>query len=200
MESTKPETRNPKKNPQKGFTLVEMIVSIALFSIVMVVCVTALLALVNANRKAQALQSVMNNLNISLDDMARNIRMGSHYHCSSTIDATTHDCPNDVDNQTFIFEHFGGSRSDFSDQWIYKYDAPNKRILKSINGGTDYVSITAPEVAIDNMKFYVIGTTIDDTTQPRVTIVVSGTANAANVKSKESFHIQVTAVQRAIDL
>src|SRR3989344_5257439 len=64
---------------QRGFTLVEMIVAIALFSVVMIVCVGALLALVNANRKAQALQSVMNNLNIALDGMVRSVRMGNSY-------------------------------------------------------------------------------------------------------------------------
>src|SRR3989344_8697452 len=59
----------PATSSLRGFTLVEMIVAIALFSIVMVVSVGALLALVTANRKAQALQSVMNNLNIALDGM-----------------------------------------------------------------------------------------------------------------------------------
>ena len=44
---------------QDGFTLIEMLVSIALFAIVMVVCVGALLSLVTANKKAQALESVM---------------------------------------------------------------------------------------------------------------------------------------------
>src|ERR1044072_4174389 len=66
---------------QRGFTLVEMIVAVGLFAVVMVVCVTALLSLVEANRKAQALQSVMNNLNIAIDGMVRGVRMGSDYHC-----------------------------------------------------------------------------------------------------------------------
>ena len=41
-----------------GFTLVEMIVAVALFAVVMLISVAALLSLVDANRKAQALQSV----------------------------------------------------------------------------------------------------------------------------------------------
>src|SRR5882672_10508798 len=63
----------------RGFTLVEMIVAVALFAIVMLVCVGALLALVGANKKVHALQSVMNNLNVTLDGMVRQIRMGSNY-------------------------------------------------------------------------------------------------------------------------
>src|SRR3989344_5459228 len=68
----------------KGFTLIEMIVSVALFAVVMVVAVGALLSLTGANKKAQALQSVMNNLNISVDNIVRSIRMGSTYTCAST--------------------------------------------------------------------------------------------------------------------
>src|SRR3989338_5238251 len=82
----KSKIRNTKyeiRNTSRGFTLVEMIVAIGLFSVVMVVCVGALLSLVNANRKAQALQSVMNNLNIALDGMARSVRMGNTYDGST---------------------------------------------------------------------------------------------------------------------
>ena len=47
----------------------------------MLIAGATLLSLVYANRKAEALQSVMNNLNISLDNMVRNVRMGSNYRC-----------------------------------------------------------------------------------------------------------------------
>ena len=56
---------------------------LALFAIVMLIASATLLSLVAANRKAEALQSVMNNLNISLDEMVRNVRMGSNYRCNS---------------------------------------------------------------------------------------------------------------------
>jgi len=185
-----------------GFTLIEVVVAVALFSIVMVVCVAALLALINANRKAQALQSVMNNLSIALDDMARNVRMGTNYHCSEPINGTDpQDCTTDNgQNTAFAFEHYGGNSNTFDDQWIYRYDVAAKRILKSIDGGQAYYPITSPEVSIDSMKFYVIGTTVADEVQPRMVAVISGTAAAQHVKTKASFHIQVTAVQRSIDL
>src|SRR3989338_9484397 len=85
------------KSGKGGFTLIEMIVSIALFAVVMTVAVGALLSLTGANKKAQALQSVMNNLNISVDSMVRNIRMGRDYECvggtSTGTDTDTADCP-----------------------------------------------------------------------------------------------------------
>src|SRR3989338_5348699 len=90
---------------QRGFTLIEMIVAVALFAVVMLVSVGALLSLVGANRKAQALQSVMNNLNIALDGMVRSIRMGTSYRCASSAPSD----PNCQDGgQCFYFEPYGG--------------------------------------------------------------------------------------------
>src|SRR5438552_13144631 len=87
----------------RGFTLVEMIVAVALFAVVMLVSVGALLSLVGASRKAQALQSVMNNLNISLDGMVRSIRMGSEYDGSQSCSGNTTSAPKDCTGGTPIF-------------------------------------------------------------------------------------------------
>src|SRR3989344_1317808 len=110
-----PYTRYPIRDTQKGFTLVEMIVSAGLFAVVMLVSVTALLSLVDANRKTQALHSVMNNLNIALDSMVRSLRMGSVYHCGSGEYSLARDCSNG--DMVLAFESFGGDRGDPRDQW-----------------------------------------------------------------------------------
>ena len=183
----------------KGFTLVEMIVSAGLFSVVMLVSVTALLSLVDANRKTQALHSVMNNLNIALDSMVRALRMGSVYHCGGGEYSLALDCERNGDI-VLAFEAFGGDRTDAGDQWVYLYDASTKRIYKSENSGQNSIAITSPSVTIDSMKFYVIGTTPGDTSQPKVVISIKGTAGADKVKTRTTFHIQATAVQRALDL
>ena len=180
-----------------------MIIAVALFSIVMLVCVSALLSLVSANRKAQALQAVMNNLNITLDGMSRNIRMGSNYHCGSTGTLTLpQDCANSGDTY-FAFVPYGKTIAD--PLIVYSYNASSHRIEKQTNNGS-LLPITAPEVTIDDMHFYVIGTARGcnvnpcDTVQPKVVIVITGTAPVANSKVRSSFHVQVTAVQRLLDL
>jgi len=68
-------------NLQKGFTLVEMLVSVAIFAVVMTVALGSLLAMSESDRKAQTLKSVINNLNFSLDSMSRAIRTGTTYSC-----------------------------------------------------------------------------------------------------------------------
>lgn len=189
----------------RGFTLVEMIVAVALFAMVMTVSVGALLSLTSANRKAQALQSVMNNLNVAIDGMVRSIRMGTMYHCGDGTFTLTQDCSTG-DNTVFAFEPFGGDTTSSADQWIYRYDSTGsycgeKRLCKSETGDLNTpFAVTAPEVTIDSMRFYVVGTDRGDETQPKVVITIRGTAGAANVKTITSFSLQATAVQRVLDL
>jgi len=187
-----------QKSPQRGFTLIEMVVSVALFAIVMTICVDVLLSLVNANRKAQALQSVMNNLDIALDGMVRPIREGSNFHCGAGLNTSPQDCT--AGSNSFAFEPFGNADSD--PPWVFSY-APDSngvgRIYKSEDGGAP-IAVTAPEVSIDDMEFFVVGTTPGDTTQPKVIIVIKGSAGVPGSTSRTTFHIQATAVQRVLDL
>lgn len=177
---------------QRGFTLVEMIVAVGLFAVVATVAVTALVSIVDANRKAQALQSVINNLNIAVDGMARSIREGNNYRCGSTSGG---DCPNG--STSFYFESYGDAAGN-ADDWVYSFS--NGRIYKSEDNGASTVPITAQEVTIDSMTFYVTGTTPGDYNQPKVMIVIKGTAGGSKVNVRTSFHVQSTVVQRVLDL
>lgn len=181
------------RNASRGFTLVEMIVSVGLFAIVMIVSITALLALVDANRKARTLQSVVNNLNVALDGMVRSLRMGHTYRCGSTDPVTNgpSSCP---DGDTLLsFITYDGSVV------VYQWDSVAQRLQVSRDGGP-FANLTAPEVEIIEMRFYVVGTTPGDEFQPKVVIVLKGVANASTAKTQTTFSIQSTAVQRSLDL
>lgn len=193
------------KASQRGFTLVEMIVAVALFAVVMLISVGALLALVGANRKAEALQSVMNNLNVSLDDMVRSIRMGSDFRCGGQTSGTTFDYPDcSTGSDALFITPFGKDPANRSDDWGYIFDSTGAycgkgRICKVIGNGTP-IAITSPNISIDSMTFYVVGTTRGDTTQPKVVISIKGTADGDQIKTVTNFTIQATAVQRLLDL
>ncbi len=203
-----------KKTTNMAFTLVEVLVATALFAIVMVVSIGALLSLIDANKKAQAMQSVMNNLNIAIDGMARAIRMGSDYHCGIGNLSTPTDCVATAGDQ-IAFEAFGGDRNDPNDQWVYWVaEDPNfnniHRIFRSKHSKQTPIAITAPEVDITSFEVYVTGTNRTDTLQPLVVLSIKGVAGSKITSSfspfgvrkriETKFEIQTSASQRLLDI
>ena len=75
---------NKNKNNNKGFTLIEMIVSIAIFMIVALVAVGAFLKIIDLNNKSHTLKDSINNINFALDLMSRELRVGSNYYCPTS--------------------------------------------------------------------------------------------------------------------
>jgi prepilin-type N-terminal cleavage/methylation domain-containing protein len=73
-----------KTSPSAGFTLIEVLVSLVIFSIVVTIAIGAILSLVDVGEKARSLNSVMENLNTALETMARTVRVGDGYNCYST--------------------------------------------------------------------------------------------------------------------
>lgn len=184
----------------RGFTLIEIMVAVGLFSVVMTISVGSLLSLVEADRKAQALKSVMNNLNFALENISRNVRVGSNYHCSTSatvppIITNPSDCANG--GVLLAFESSTGDPSDATDQVIYRFT--NSSIEKSDDGGANFIAITAPEVTIEELAFYVVGTTRGDTDQPRVVMTVRGFAGIGD-RAQTNFNLQTTISQRVLDL
>ena len=177
--------KNKIPNNKRGFSLIEMMVAVTLFSMVMLIGVGALLSLIDANKKAQALNSVMNNLNFAVESMSRNLRVGTNYNCGGGPDCTS-----------------GGTSVSFisskGENIVYQYNSSEKRIEISKDGGA-YVTITAPEVTIDDFAFLVKGASSSDNLQPRIVIKIRGTAGVKE-KIKTSFNLQTTVSQRVIDL
>jgi len=185
----------------KGFTLIEMMVSVSIFAIVMMIGVGALLSLVETNRRAQAINSVVNNLNAALEGMARTIRVGTTYYCqnsSTPPPATTLASPRDCsDGKLFAFEASGGDTSDILDQVVYRING--SQLERSLNSGGTWVALTAPEVSIDSFSFYVVGTGSGNSIQPRVLMRIKGSAPLPGGKSTE-FNVQASVVQRILDI
>lgn len=191
------QTHNIQRH-ERGFTLVEMIVAVTLFAIIMLVAIGALLSLVDANRKARTLESVMNNLNISLDSMVRAIRMGTTYNCGASLipSQTGADCATGDDY--FSFAPYGSDSTQQNERAVYYFQ--DGRLYRSLAGGSAPLAITAPEIEIEDLNFYVIGTQPGDIVQPKVVVVIKGTAGGEDEKIRSTFYIQATAVQRSLDI
>lgn len=99
-------SRSSHKN---GFTMLEMIVSLGIFGVVAIIAVGALVRIVGLNRQAQSLQAAMNNINYALESMSREMRVGSHFTCTtaSTFSGSNLDslpvCPAGVGRKAILF-------------------------------------------------------------------------------------------------
>ncbi len=209
------------KNKKSGFTLIEIMVSIGIFSTVMLIGIGALLSVNDANRKARALRVIIDNLNFALEDMSRKIRIGGDFYCVDNYDpdnattrpgayttGATRDCSSGGNALVFKFKKSRGSQ--YEDRVIYYFrrSGVKNRIesrTRSTNPASSGVSIfedvgsyyvTSPEeIQIDNFKFYVVGTN-SGTRQPRITISLSGKIDLKSEKVNTAFSIQTTVSQR----
>ncbi len=101
---------NNKLQNNKGFTLLEMIVSMGIFTIVAVIAVGSLVRISSLNRQAQSLQAATNNINYILESMSREMRVGSTYHCANgavyngnRLDLAFRECDNNSGDKGILF-------------------------------------------------------------------------------------------------
>lgn len=182
----------------RGFTLIEMLVSVSIFTIVMTISLGSIFAMNDSNKKAQVTRTVMDNLNFAMENMARNLRIGTEYHCDATTGIIT--LPNDctLGASSIAFEGYKGNPNNPDDQIIYRFNGTTGQIERSIDSGSTFLGLTAPELSIDTMTFFVTGTTAGDFKQPRAVIIIRGsTIFKKGIKS--SFNVETTVSQRKID-
>lgn len=192
-------------NP-KGFTLVEMMVAVAIFAVVMTVALGALLSMSESDRKAQTLKSVINNLNFSMDSMSRSIRTGQAYHCDAAQGSLSagRDCDGvtTLAASSFAYQPAQGGttiyRLETSDTTLCAQPASRVGCLvRSIDGGATYAAITSSEVYVNSLKFYVTGAESVNV-QPKVTILISGIVTVSGSQTS-AFNLQTSVTQRLYD-
>ena len=187
-----------KNKLKKGFTLVEMITAVAIFSMVMVIAMGSLLSVLNANKQNQAIQTAVNNLNLAMEMMSREIRVGSVYHCGSDGAVAITDPQNCSTGKDYLsFLSFEGN------QIVYTVDGG--RIKRSDEGGSNFLFLTSNKVVIESLAFYVVGAEkvsgVSDDIQPRALISVGGHVDLGSIgdRGRSSFNLQTTVSQRLID-
>jgi prepilin-type N-terminal cleavage/methylation domain-containing protein len=217
------------KHNQSGFTLIEMIVSLGLFSVVITIAIGAFLSLVAGNEQLQSEQNVMINITFALDSMTREIRTGTHYYCNTRpnysaggpnnifdngndldaiLDDETADCsagrsPSSHDLQGLAFKEGGDSiTGSGNERIVYFFDRDEGTIYRRVGSG-DRQSIVSSGIVIEDMEFYVSGS------NP----LSSGSGNIVDqpvvtiyIKAHEdrnnakSYDIQTSITQRTLDI
>ena len=169
-----------------GFTLVEMLVSIALFSIVLVITLGSIMTIVDVNRKSQSLTIVMNDLNFALENITRSVKTGD---INVTDSGTT-------GKLLVVNEDLKNNPREVT----YKFNLENGSIERKIEDGF-LVAITSDQIKIEDASFTLFGGTgcSGESCQPRVLISISGTALVGPTISSK-FNIQTTVSQRNLEI
>ncbi len=176
----------------RGFTLVEMIVSVGLFALVMLVATSAYYNLIALDRQARAVNVVVDNLSFAVDAMTRGMRTGTGYKCVAT-------GGNSTDGSCTCFSY---SDTNIGKTVSYYFDAPTHTIKRLVGSSACSAGtvITDPSVTINSLKFYVRGVGNSDDLQPQALFTINGTMHSDNKGGVASFSIEENATQRLLDL
>ncbi len=162
---TSPFFKTRKKIPNLvcGFTLLEMIVAIAVFTVVMTMAMEAVLNVNRAQKKVESFRAVSDNLNFALDAMSREIRTGN-----------------------ITFGDDGILKLTNSKGESVTYQLTSGQLVRTAD--TVNFPLTDPKINIDYFNFALSGEAPGDNLQPLVRINISATSG---VKAKEQSRINL---------
>jgi prepilin-type N-terminal cleavage/methylation domain-containing protein len=185
-----------KKNTDRheaGFTLIELMVSVSIFSIVLMLALGTMLTILDSNRKARTLTEVMNNVNFSLENITRSMKTGVEPKIENgALTVTAIILEQDVTGDRFRREQI--------EYRCVDCDSRDERgVIERRDGGTGgtWIPITSDMVDVNKFEFEVAG--IADPKQPRTLVLIEGDVRV-NDKINSSFSVQTTISQRKLNL
>ena len=185
---TKDKRQKTKDITRSGFTLLEMLVSIGIFSVLVVAAIDITLSISNAQLKTASLQAIQDNIRFSLELISKEMRTGTDYNLSSF-------CAPAGSEISFI--------TAAGEQRVYYLDTVKRAIMR-IKGSADCANaaqFTAEEVSVDTLTLRLRGQTLGrNDGQPMVTLALKISSTDPKFGSQTFMNLQTTIVQRIRDL
>ena len=160
-----------------GFTLVELIVAVGLFLSIMTIATGSFVRALRTQRQIAGLISAENNVNLVLEQMAREARTGADF-CSSAA------CPS---SEELSFTNAAGQP--------VAYRLRGAVIERGVNG--TFSALTSGNVSVSYLRFIVTGQAPGDGWPPRITILVGVSSNEAGASAVA--HLQTSVSARLLD-
>lgn len=179
----------------EGFTLFEMVVSIGLFSVLIITAAGVTLSVSNAQIKSQNIQANIDNIRFSLELITKEMRTGTAWALTSTCAPVGSEITFTTSlNETRVY--FLNSATEVimrSKVPISGADCANPLIVKPF---------TADEVKVNRLNFSFTQGQLPGPNdgQPRATITMKVTSRNPKEQLQSSMDLQTTIVQRLRDL
>ncbi len=191
-----PKTQNPKPN-NKGFTLIEIVVSIFIFFSMFTVILGFLGYAIKGQKKALASQEVSNQISYVMEYIGRSIRMARKDLAGTCITAgKNYENPGGASSE-IRFLNYNGLCQEF-----YLEDGQLKR-RKSSDGTAGNlgapVNLTSSALKVNSAQFNILGDEIGDNAQPRVTVSLNIDKRETKPEYNVKIEIQTTISQRNLD-
>jgi prepilin-type N-terminal cleavage/methylation domain-containing protein len=196
-----------QKKQAEGFTLVELMVSIALFSVLVSIAAGGFVQALRSERQITAMVSTESNISIALEEMTREMRTGylfCHQADSEASDAVC-DCQSDgAPDPTWTcpaieFHNSSGTQVEYFRGDSSNANAPTSTILYRYDGDTNTTNpITGDDIDITNLKFILFGQIEGDNWNPRITISMGAEPDDSTI-SWAAINLQTTVSARTID-
>lgn len=182
---------------RKGFTLIELIIAIALFSILVGIAAGGFTSALRTQRQVAALISAQSNASLTLEQMARELRTG-YLFCHDVSGNPTCTCTGGAGpNSTLACDNFIDFHN--SETADVNYELTNGALERSENGGA-LQPITAANVSVQYLTFRLFGSAEGDHWNPRITVSMGVAPSSTDpAVSNTILNLQTTVSARAID-
>ena len=194
---------------RKGFTLVELLVAIGIFSILVAIGVGGFVHALHTQQEIAALIATQSNASIALEQMARELRTG-YLFCN---DPSNNGFPNTVCQQQYQCKNSNVSYNGelgWTCNGIDFYNANGQNVdydaldvageLERSQSGGAAVPITGAKVTVTYLTFTLFGTTEGDQWPSRITIAMGVAPNSTDpALAGDVLNLETTVSAREID-
>lgn len=220
---------NQLQNSRLGFTLVELLIAIGLFTIIVSVAVGGFTNALRTQRQVSSLIATQSNVSLALEQVAREIRTG-YLFChdvnsnSPTRAVPAQDCgctvsdslynPSSASSQSSPSEQPPSGQLSNGDYPLWTcnaldyytsngtnvhYSVSGGQLLRSVNGAAAQ-SITGNNVNVQGVQFLLFGNLEGDNWTPRITIALGVSPSSTDPATmNDVLNLQTTVSARTID-
>ena len=184
---------------KKGYSLIEMIVAVSLFSVVFLMIMTIYLSMVDSQRSVIASQNIQESMKFALEVMSKEMRSAQISN-----DTCNPGCLRDGPAKKVFNKCFAGTDSIlyFKDKYglcvsyFLELDVDGVSRLK-VRRGVE-LFITPNDISVENLDFYVYDDEVDDfhSMQPYVTMRMDTESSGSKEMHKHRTSLQTTISSR----